>query len=260
MLLTGKTLVWTPADQSGGDPASTTAPEGGATGLASSDEIPAVIENWGFDLQAYDPATGMAGVMKIKGATTPPFDSHNRMDNRYLFIDYGNSGKGDTDLQMAFFLPLGTPVLSMVTGVVCDLPTLYSGDYSVRVAPVGVECTNGTSPVFFETEHVIDPVVQQGDSVVAGQRVATVSDYHQDWKSLGFGVVEIGVSFNIGNGSSGPMHGCPSRFLDPAKADGLLAVLASIHAAWEAVSGDTTLWDEAAQPILGCTTLDDIQG
>ena len=40
----------------------------------------------------------------------------------------------------------------------------------------------------------------------------------------------------------------------------LTSALASIHAAWEAERGDTTLYDEAAQPILGCTTLDDIQG
>jgi hypothetical protein len=40
----------------------------------------------------------------------------------------------------------------------------------------------------------------------------------------------------------------------------LTAALASIHAAWEAEQGDTTLYDEAAQSPLGCTTLEDIQG
>lgn len=232
---------------------------GGDTGftLTSSDDIPAVIESWGFDLQMYDPATGMAGVMKIDGAVTPPQDPHNRMDNRYLFMDYGIAGGGDTDLQMTFFLPLGTPVLAMVTGVVCDVPQLYSGDYSVRVAPAGVECSGPGAAVLFETEHVLNPLVAVGDSVVAGQQVATVSDYHREWQALGFGVVEVGVFFSKDNL---PWHACPARFLHPERAEQLTAVLASVHAAWEAELGDTTMYDEAAQSPLGCTTTEDVQG
>lgn len=257
MVETGEKLVWTPQNTSAGAGAGGSV---GQEGLSSSADIPQVMKSWGFDLRPFDPSTGMAGVMKITGARTPEPDPTNRMDSRYLFVDYGTGDDRASDLQMTFFLPLGTPVLSLVDGVVCDVPTLYSGDISVRVAPTGVECVAGKASVMFETEHVLDPLVSVGDTVVAGQQVATVSDYHNDWKGLGFGVVEIGVAFNKNDNSGLPWHACPARFLDPTTAEQLTAVLASIHTAWEAEKGDTSLYDEAAQPILGCTTLDDIQG
>ncbi len=254
MLETGKTLVWTPSvTPSGGGSIGEGEP---SRGLASSADIPAVVENWGFDLQPFDPTTGMAGAMKITGATTPPADPNNPMDNRYLFIDYGDPGSGHTDLQMAFFLPLDTPVLAMVAGVVCDVPELYSGDFSVRIAPAGVDCIRAGASVLFETEHVLNPLVKVGDQVQAGDQVATVSDYRRDWKPLGLGVVEIGVFFSQ-QGDSTPWHACPARFLEPSRAVAMTAALASIHAAWEAERGDPDLYDEAAQSPLGCTTLDD---
>ena len=256
MLKSEKLLVWT----SQGSAPSVASTDGGSKALTSSADIPATIENWGFDLRPFDPATGKAGVMQIAGVLTPPQDSHDTMDSRYLFMDYGVPDSGSADLQMPFFLPLGTPVVAMADGVVCDVPKLYSGDYSVRIAPTGIECTGaGQASVMFETEHVINPLVQQGETITAGTQVATVSDYHQNWAALGLGIVEIGVSFNQGNDGS-PWHACPARFLDPTKATELTAALASIHAAWEAEQGDTTMYDEAAQSPLGCTTLEDIQG
>ena len=254
MLRSEKTLVWTPEGGRGGQ-------DGGngqaAFGLTSSAAIPAVVQNWGFDLQPYDPATGRAGVMQIKGARTPAPDPHNLIDPRYLFLDYGDPESGRTDLQMTFLLPLGTPVLAMTDGVVCDVPTLYSGDYSVRIAPTGVDCVaTGRAAVLFETEHVIDPLVKVGDTVVAGTRVATVGDYRKDWAALGFGVVEIGAFFSKA-GDSSPWHACPARFLHPARADGMRAALASIQAAWEAESGYPDLYDAAAESPLGCTTTAD---
>ncbi len=264
MVKTGKTLVWTPENT----PSSSGDGTPGQQGMASSADIPKVIESWGFDLRPFDPSTGMAGLMKITGARTPEPDPTNPMDSRYLFIDYGKGDGGSTDLQMAFFLPLGTPVLAMVDGVVCDVPKLYSGDYSVRIAAPGTPCTisgtgetaQGQAAVLFETEHVLDPLVKVGDTVVAGQQVATVSDYRNDWRPLGLGIVEIGVAFIKNDGTGKPWHACPARFLAPSVAAQLTAALASIHAAWEAEKGEASLYDEDAQPILGCTTLDDIQG
>lgn len=253
-LVTDKTLVWKP--ETSRQPPTTTKE---TFGLTSSDEIPKVIENWGFDLQPYDPATGMAGAMRIKGVKTPASDPNDRMDSRYLFIDYGDPKSGRTDVQMAFFLPLGTPVTAMVNGVVCDVPKLYSGDYSVRIAPDGVECVEGRMSTAIETEHVINPLVKVGDRVMAGQQVATVSDYRKEWAALGLGVVEIGVSF-VKQGDPSAWHACPARFLQPSRATALIAALASIHAAWEAEMGNADLYDEASQSPLGCTTAQDYNG
>ena len=255
-ILTGeRTLTW-----------STTRPEMNAQqgadsqtdfGITSSSEIPAVIQNWGFDLAPYDPATGMAGVMKIKGVKAPAFDSNNAQYFNYLFVDYGDPDGGHTDLQPQYFLPLGTPVISMVDGTVCDVPLLYSKDYSIRVAPTGTTCEHqGRAQVLFETEHVMNPLVKFGDVVKAGQQVATVSDYHRDWKALGFGVVEIGVFF-AKKGSSGPWHACPMRFFASDRKDSMLAELASIQKAWETETGDPNLYSEATESPRGCTSPED---
>jgi len=255
-LLSGeKTLTWSSKNASNtpqGTSNSTT-----AFGIASSKDIPAVIQNLGFELAPYDPATGMAGAMKIKGVKAPPFDANNAQYFNYLFVVYGDPDNGHTDLQPSFFLPLGTPVISMVDGVVCDVPLLYSKDYSVRIAPLGTECEHeGRAQILFETEHVINPLVKFGDTVKAGQQVATVSDYHNDWKALGFGVVEIGVFFAKSD-SPGPWHACPMRFFAPDKKDSILSELASIQNAWEAQTGDSNLYDESSESPTGCTTLND---
>src|SRR3989344_9007859 len=55
-----------------------------------------------------------------------------------LFMDYGfvipanetSSGKDKANPQPTFILPLGTPVRSLVDGVVAAMPTLWSGDIS----------------------------------------------------------------------------------------------------------------------------------
>jgi hypothetical protein len=255
-LLTGeKTLTWSSGKTSEGQQGSSNSAT--AFGIASSSDIPAVIQNWGFELAPYDPATGMAGAMKIKGVKAPPFDANNAQYFNYLFVVYGDPDNGHTDLQPQFFLPLGTPVISMVDGVVCDVPLLYSKDYSVRIAPLGTKCEHeGRAQILFETEHVINPLVKLGDTVKAGQQVATVSDYHKDWKALGFGVVEIGVFFAKSE-SPDPWHACPMRFFAPDKKDSMLSELASIQKAWEAETGDSNLYDESTESPTGCTTLND---
>lgn len=67
----------------------------------------------------------------------------------------------------------------------------------------------------FETEHVIDPLVKFGDRVTAGQRIATVSDYDRSWKAMGYGLVEIGVAYNLGNDGI-PWHAC-LQLCDPGR-------------------------------------------
>ena len=63
----GGTLVWKAIGNVSGS-----SPGGG--GLKSSASIPKVIKNWGLALTAYDLATGMAGVMRVKGVDVPTFE------------------------------------------------------------------------------------------------------------------------------------------------------------------------------------------
>lgn len=229
----------------------------------SAEGIPAVIQNFGFRLAEFDPATGMAGDVRITGVVPPvlPDSDPNKAvidaANRHLVSHYGaDEQNGTRDVQMSIFLPLGTEVTSMVDGTVCDVPTLYSGDYSVRVAPVGMKCGEGGAPVLFETEHVSAPRVKVGDTVSAGQVVATVSDYRGDWRAIGMGIVEIGVFF-IKDNSGAPWHACPLKYLAPDKAESLRATLASVLAAWEAELGDPSLYDETL-PNPTCVVEEDI--
>ncbi|MFZ9802897.1 MAG: hypothetical protein ACO3DO_05895, partial [Candidatus Nanopelagicales bacterium] len=122
-------------------------------------EIPAVIENLGFKLAGYDAATGNAGDLKIKGVNIPvaPENDPNKdflnESYKYLMSRYGANDMGRPDVQMSFFLPLGTKVISMVSGTVCDVTKLYSDDVSIRIAPTGLECFpegQGGANILFE--------------------------------------------------------------------------------------------------------------
>ncbi|MFZ9630338.1 MAG: hypothetical protein ACO3C1_13430 [Ilumatobacteraceae bacterium] len=221
-----------------------------------------MIETFGFDLAPFDAASGAAGAMTIAGVVPPTLPDSDpnaaALDarNRYLFLPFGFAEGDQTDPQWSFFLPIGTPVVSLITGTVCDVPLLYSNDYSIRVVPDGIECEGpGRAPVMFETEHVIDPLVAVGDRVTAGQRIATVSDYQGIWTQIGFGIVEIGVAYNLGDDGS-PWHACPSRFFAPEAREAMLSTLESLMAAWSAELGEPDLYAAARTPEPGCFSAD----
>jgi biotin carboxyl carrier protein len=97
--------------------------------------------------------------------------------------------------QPTFYAPLGTPVYAVVSGVVSQIPTLYSRDYSVMIS-------SGERGGVWEHEHIMNVTVRVGDRVTAGQRIGEVSDYECTWSrnSLAsdplcqsrLGLVEIG--------------------------------------------------------------------
>jgi hypothetical protein len=227
-------------------------------GITSNANIPKVIQNWGLAVDTYDSGSGMAGVMRIRGVTPPTFG--NAADNamyRHIFGVYGMDLKGMKEPQIAIIAPLGTPVISMVDGTVCDLSKVWSNDYSVRVAPIGTPCMIGNwATVLFEHEHLINPTVKVGDKVKAGQQIGTVSDYNQHWKAKGFGMIEIGVFF-VKKGSNKSWHACLGNYLAPTKRDSMLAVLTSVQMAWMAELSDPTLYDLGAQNPVVCLTNDD---
>ncbi|MEY4795812.1 MAG: Peptidase family [Actinomycetota bacterium] len=195
--------------------------------------------------------------MLIKGVTPPTFSGPTAAtDNamyRLLIGPIGAVVQGMVEPQYGFYLPLGTSVISMVSGTVCDVPKLYSNDYSVRVAPPGMACMQGGAYILYEHEHILNPTVKVGDKVTAGQKLGIVGDYNPHWKAKGLGVLETGVFFSK-KGSNASWHACLSSFLDPSKKATLLATLSSAFAAWEAELGDSTLYDEAKMSPVGCYT------
>lgn len=252
-------LVWVRLGSGGGSGSQGSGSSGGSINtIDTSASIPKVMQNWGLALAPYDAATGRAGVMQIAGVTPPTFG--NPTDDalyRNIMGVYGEEVRGALEPQIVFNAPLGTPVISMVDGTVCDLPKLYSNDYSVRVAPTGTACSGSAAAILFEHEHLINPTVQVGSKVTAGQQLGVVSDYNPNWKAKGMGVLDVGVFFSK-KGSTQPWHACPSNFLAPAKKDALLATLASIQNAWIAQRGDPSLYNLAAQNPVGCLTASDI--
>lgn len=200
----------------------------------------------------------MAGVMQIRGVTPPTFNNpaDTAAYSRIVGL-YGDVVQGILEPQMAFIAPLGTPVISMIDGTVCDVPTLYSNDFSVRVAPAGTSCMQGGAAILFEHEHLISPLVKVGDKVKAGQRLGSVSDYNGNWKAKGMGMIETGVFFSKA-GSTQPWHACLANYLAPASKAAMIATLTSIENAWIAERSDSSLYNLAAQNPVGCLTQDDI--
>ncbi|MBI2019862.1 hypothetical protein HYS94_00365 [Candidatus Daviesbacteria bacterium] len=178
----------------------------------------------------------------------------NRLFMGYGFVIPGNettSGKDKSNPQPTFILPMGTPVRSLVDGVVANIPTVWSGDYSIQVTSSGK-----LERWVYETEHVINPKVKVGDMVKAGQIIAEVSDFDKSAPS-GYGVVEIGILHGRGEGP--PEHVCPFAYLDDSIKEETFTSLRNLFKDWEEYIGDKSLYDESL-PTPGCISLDPIEG
>ncbi|OGH18342.1 MAG: hypothetical protein A2770_00585 [Candidatus Levybacteria bacterium RIFCSPHIGHO2_01_FULL_38_12] len=151
--------------------------------------------------------------------------------------------------QPTFVVPLGTPVRSLVDGVVAAMPTLWSGDYSIQVT------TDGKMQEWiYETEHLINPRAKVGDVVTAGQIVGEVSNFNRG-APPGFGTMEIGIL----RGGQKPQHVCPFAYLDESIKEDTLKKINSLFKSWEDYIGDQTLYEEK-NPIPGCLTQEPIDG
>lgn len=172
-----------------------------------------------------------------------------------LFMFYGFYILGGSDNpakynpQPTFVVPLGTPVRSLVDGVVAGVPKVWSGDYSIQVTVDGK-----MQKWVYETEHVINPKVKAGDKVSAGQIVGEVSTFDKG-APAGFGTVEIGIL----KGGNPPYHVCPFAHLDESIKEEVFKKMKDLFKSWEDYIGDKSLYDESL-PVLGCLTLDPIAG
>lgn len=214
-------------------------------GAFNGDETLA-IKSLPIEIAAYDPATGKAGDFLFTKEKLGEFD--------LPYFPYGfevpanSMGPAKKNPQPTFIVPLGTKVRSMVDGVVTQIPKLYSNDYSIMVGK------SMNANTVYETEHIINPVVKVGDTVKAGQVIAEVSDY--DTRNMpGYGLVEIGIL----EGGTPPKHICTFEHLDPSVKSTIEQQIKGFYADWEAYRGDTTIYDEASEPVTGCLSLDIIE-
>lgn len=210
------------------------------------DEPPLKLKSVGFNLDYFDPKTNRAGDFEFTKARL----QFNRLFMGYGFFIPGSSASPDKkNPQPTFILPIGTPVRSLVDGVVVAMPTLWSGDISIQVT------ANGQMQKWiYETEHVINPKVKVGDKVDAGQVIAEVSNFDKA-APAGFGVVEIGIL----KGGRSPEHVCPFIYLDESIREETLRKIMALFKVWESYIGDSTLYDESTR-VPGCLTSDPIKG
>ncbi len=212
----------------------------------TDDEPPLKLKSIGINFDYYDTAANTAGDIEFTKA---------RLMFGLIYTDFGyviasgNSatGQGKTNPQPTFLLPLGTKVHSLVDGVVVNIVPLYSGDYSIQVS------TGPESRWRYETEHVIKPLVEVGDRVVAGQYLGEVSPHSKDVND-GLGMVEIGIL----KGGNPPRHVCPFAYLDESIKEDTQKKLADLYRSWEEYRGDSSLYNESALKMPGCLTLDPI--
>lgn len=167
-----------------------------------------------------------------------------------FFIPASSVSPDKKNPQPTYILPLGTPVRSLVDGVVANMPTLWSGDISIQVTKSGQ-----MERWVYEVEHVTNPKVKVGDKVMAGQIIAEVSDFDKSGPA-GFGAVEIGILH--GGGEGPPEHVCPFLYLDDSIKEGTLKKLTALFKSWGDYIGDQSLYIETTVP--GCLTLDPLPG
>lgn len=212
-----------------------------------SNEPPLKLKSIGVNLDYYDPKTGKAGDFKFTKVKL----QFNRLFMGYgFFIPASSASPDKKNPQPTFILPLGTPVRSIVDGVVANIATVWSGDYSIQVTKSGQ-----LERWVYETEHVLNPKVKVGDKVKAGQIIAEVSNFDKGAPE-GFGAVEIGILH--GGGEGPPEHVCPFAYLDDSIKDETFTKLRDFFKSWEEYLSDQTLYEESDTP--GCLTQYPIEG
>lgn len=214
---------------------------------ANSDVNPDIllIKHIGIDLGEFDPVTNKAGDIVFTQEKLGEYDMP--------YFDYGfqveanSAAPARRNPQPTFIVPLGTKVRSLVDGVVIGVPKLYSNDYSIQVA------ANMESQYIYETEHVINPLVEVGDEVKAGDIIAEVSDYDAH-NYAGYGLYEIGILV----GGNPPSHICPFQYLDESIKETTYSQLRSLYSSWNEFRGES-VYDETLE-VPGCIVTEAVEG
>lgn len=209
-------------------------------------EPPLLLGSVGFKFEDYNPATGKAG--DIVFTKTPlPFDQIHGVFGQQDPRSPNDTSKRNP--QPVVILPLGTKILSIVTGEVVEVKELYLGDMTVWVAK------DKQSQYFYETEHIINPTVKVGDKVTAGQVIGEVSNYDSH-NNPGFGLIELGILHPTPDGGV-PEHLCPFNYLDPSIKDKVNTSFTKLHAAWNQYLGKQ-VYNYTTFATPGCVTLEGV--
>ncbi len=213
--------------------------------------MPSVLTRHVINIDKYNPDTNLAGDVF--------FPEGSIMFSR-IFFPFGfvipgsmsDTGKDKANPQPTFLAPLKTKVRSPLDGSVVRISDLWStqslGDVSIQILPAGID---ESCYVVFELEHVINPTVQEGDQVNAGQEIAEVGPLNAE-SQAGLGIVEIGILYASSEGN--PVHVCPFFYFASQVQEARLNELSQLMTDWEEFVNDSSLYDETVwvDGIVGC--------
>ncbi len=205
---------------------------------------PLKLKSIGFNLGTYDPVTNSSGEMKFVG--------YNLFSDQ-IWGDFGQQDPRTLDTtkknpQPTYVLPLSVKVQALVDGEVVKITKLYSDDFSIMVAK------DKTSSFIYETEHVVNPLVKEGDHVKGGQIIADVSPHGSP--GPGYGILEIGI-LHPQNTQAG--HLCPYKYLDDSIKADIQKKITAVHEGWNQYKGKQ-VYNLSKFVSPGCVTEDWVQG
>ena len=206
------------------------------------------IKSMPVDIGTYDPVSKRSGDLVFPEKKLP------EGVQPVLFSEFGYKMPGNSannflsqaSPQPTFIVAPNTKIKAMIDGQVVSVSKLYSNDYSIHMKGKG-------SDLIFEHEHVIKPLVKEGDTVKAGTIIATASDYDAR-NLLGLGVFEMGLL----KGGNPPIHLCIFDYLDESIKQDTFNKISALKKSWEEYPGDTSLYDESSTAIPGCINRDPI--
>jgi len=197
------------------------------------------IKNIGINIEPYNPATGKAGDILFK-------DLGADLDHM-VFQHYGQRIRGNENVpnpglnvHPEYFLPKGSKIFAVSDGVVSDVSTLYSSDFSVLVTP------DDAPEWTLNYEHILNPTVKKGDRVKTGQIIAEVSTNQMNGN--GFGKWALMIFKPLDNGIQSI---CPYTLFDESVKAEMQGKLTRLVKDWEAYMG-RNIYDEEKWISPGC--------
>lgn len=202
-----------------------------------SGSIP-VLKNLGVNFGEWNPATNRAGDFLFMQGT---FDEQIIVPFGYLVI---NDNGAKRLPEMTFILPVGTPVVSPIDGIVFNINTIeWSQDYAVHLK------TDKDEEWMVSFEHLINLRVSMGDRISAGQVVGEAAP----WNS-GTGFAEI-VVWKGGQSESDILKHCPFDALEDELKPSYAEKISSLVADWEKFKGKN-IYEEEKWTLPGCLLLE----
>jgi hypothetical protein len=215
-------------------------------GPCQKDPTPPAIKNLGIEIQTWDGIPGSkAGAIIFDPNLSKTFEP------------FGALLGGKVNSSINFTIAKGQNVTAPIDGVVVAVEyqtNWWEQDYEIRLR------SKMTSAFEVSIDHVSNPLVAFGDTVVAGQVIAQTGNWitggpQNPVTNPNYGIVEIQVNRYTAlpcNDFTASKMVCPLSLMSSQDLTTYSAKLTQLMADWEAVKSNPQLFDEAAMVLPGC--------